>query len=104
MTDFTKELLDLKKLERSRLIALRAWERFDTLHDKLFAQYGDKSLPQTVSESDVSHSESFAIHIQNYYFTLYYLMNDCTCTPNSVTACDVCQAKIKSKSIYREEM
>ena len=99
MKDLLQEIRDMKLLEAYRLRALRAWDKFDKLHDKLFSQLGD-----VVSEADVSAAETFAILMQRSYFTQYYMMGDCTCKPDSAMACDVCQAQIKAKSIYREEM
>ena len=104
MKDLLQEIRDMKLLEAYRLRALRAWDKFDKLHDKLFSQLGDRTLPDVVSEADVSAAETFAIQMQQSYFTQYYMMGDCTCKPDSAMACDVCQAQIKAKSIYREEM
>lgn len=104
MKDLLQEVREMELLERYRLRALRAWEKFDSLNDKLFAQYGDNTLPNVVSEADVSAAESIAIQMQQSYFTQYYLMGDCSCKPDSAMACDVCQAQIKAKSTYREEM
>jgi hypothetical protein len=95
---------ELELLEAYRRRALRAWDKFDSLYDKLMTQLGDRTLPQVITELDVSAAEVVAIHMQQSYFTQYYLMGDCTCLPDSATACDVCQAQIKAKSMYREEM
>lgn len=104
MKDLLQEIREMELLEAYRLRALRAWDKFDKLHDKWFSQLGDRTLPDVVSEADVSAAETFAIQMQQSYFTQYYLMGDCTCKPDSAMACDVCQAQIKAKSIYREEM
>lgn len=76
-------------LEAYRERAITAWSTFDKMFD---------------AGKDASKAEAEAIRLQQAYFTQYYLTDDCTCKPDSAIACDVCQAKIKSKSQYREEM
>ena len=106
MTDLLQAVHEMEELEGYRLRALRAWDKFDSLHDKWFAQLGDRTLPDVVSESDVDSAEAMAIQMQRAYFQLYYELNSdqCTCKPDSAIACDVCQAQINAKSTYREEM
>lgn len=78
-------------LEAYRERAMDAWSTFDKLFD---------------AGKDASKAEAEAIHLQQAYFKKYYELNsdECTCKPDSAQACDVCQAQIKSKSQYREEM
>ena len=90
-----KKLREMEQIERYRSEADAAWGVFDRLSDM-----------SSVSENEVSYAEQNAIERQQAYFQLYYELNSdqCTCTPNSVTACDVCQAQFKAKRTYREEM
>lgn len=92
MTD-DGNLKALEILERQRERAIAAWDRFDRI--------SDDSLSDC---EDILKAELMAISLQGLYFMQYYLTFDCTCKPDSVVACDVCKAKIKSKSQYREEM
>ena len=104
MTDLLQEVRNMELLEAYRLRALRAWDKFDSLHDGWLDQMANRDLEVTISTHDVENAEAFAVMMQQAYFTQYYLMNDCTCKPDSAIACDVCQAQIKAKSTYREEM
>lgn len=98
-----REMIDL---ERCRMDAETAWGVFDRLSDMLLNQMGDCNMTPSVSESEVSDAERMAIKLQQSYFHLYYELHSdqCACKPDSAMACDVCQAQIKAKSIYREEM
>ena len=90
-----KHIRDMEELERYRSEADEAWGMFDRLSDM-----------SSVSEKEVSYAEQNAIKRQQAYFQLYYELNSdqCTCKPDSAQACDVCQAQINAKSMYREEM
>lgn len=90
-----KKLREMEQIERYRSEVEAAWGVFDRLSDM-----------SSVSEKEVSYAEQKAIERQQAYFQLYYELNSdqCTCKPDSATACDVCQAQIKAKSTYREEM
>lgn len=80
-------------LERYRMRAIAAWDRFDRISDDDMSDL-----------EDILKAELEAIRLQSLYFTQYYLTDDCTCKPDSAIACDVCHAQWKAKSKEREEM
>ena len=101
-----RHIREMEYLERCRMDAETAWGVFDRLSERLLEQKGNRDMIAFVSEKDVEAAEVYAIRKQQAYFQLYYKLNSdqCTCKPDSAIACDVCQALIKSKSSYREEI
>lgn len=90
MNEMLKRIADMSLLDIYQARATQAWDTFDRL----------------LTDDELERAEASAIEYQQEYFRLYYKLNSdqCTCKPDDAIACDVCQAQIKAKSIYREEM
>ena len=83
----------------------KAWMDYDALVEARL-DYHAGIRPDEVTHEMIQAAQDEAVRCQQAYNEAYYQANSdmCTCTPNSATACDVCQAQIKAKSTYREEM
>ena len=83
----------------------KAWQDHDALIEQRYEWYAG-IRPDEVTPEMIQAAQDEAVRCQQAYYDAWYKANSdmCTCKPDDAIACDVCQAQIKAKSTYREEM